>query len=530
MRYLLLLLTVFLLFGCAQFVPPTGGKKDIAPPQLLSSFPENKSLNFKGKEINLTFDEIIDATNLRQELIITPEPKSVYELKQKAYGINLKFKESFADSTTYTFNFRNGIKDLNEKNPAKNLKLIFSTGNEIDSLSIQGTLYDLFTNLPKDNALVGLYNIHTTDTLSILKRKPDYFTKTDTAGQYLFENIKAGWYRLLSFSDNNSNLIFDKAKEQFAFLPDTIRLDSNIQNIDLNLYTNNDNPIKIKSAVSRVSNFLVTLDRTPLNVKVDFPIINDSITFKVNGAEIAFFNHPIIKDTILTKIIVEDSLHNKSTYEQKVYFFSDNNKNKKQTSFRIKSNTPTNQEISYNHEYQLQFETPITKFDQNKLSITADSSYQLKYTTTWKDQSHTQLNIAINDKKAKRIILHLPAGSITNYTSDTNQTYTLINKVYPQDYYGIIRGKTTNDTTNKIVQLLNADNFKVIDYQITKHQFIFKEILPGNYLLRLIYDRNNDEQWNPGNFETNVLPEQIKVFKELIRLKSNFEITDLNLN
>ena len=49
-----ILLTIF---GCAQFVPPTGGKKDEIPPKLLNTIPKNKATNFKGKEVELYFDE-----------------------------------------------------------------------------------------------------------------------------------------------------------------------------------------------------------------------------------------------------------------------------------------------------------------------------------------------------------------------------------------------------------------------------------------------------------------------------------------
>lgn len=105
----------FISIGCAQFVPPTGGPRDITPPKLLTSIPENKSTNFDDKNLELTFDEYIDITSLKQELIITPEPKAFYNVKLKDKTVKLAFEEKLDSNTTYTFNFRNGIKDLNEK-------------------------------------------------------------------------------------------------------------------------------------------------------------------------------------------------------------------------------------------------------------------------------------------------------------------------------------------------------------------------------------------------------------------------------
>ena len=107
----------------------------------------------------------------------------------------IKFDKAFRDSTTYTINFRKGIKDLNERNESKNLKLVFSTGNNIDSLKIEGIIKGLLTNQPILEAHVALYKIQ--DSLDLKKTKPNYFTKSDSSGHYHFENIKSGKYPLV---------------------------------------------------------------------------------------------------------------------------------------------------------------------------------------------------------------------------------------------------------------------------------------------------------------------------------------------
>ena len=72
---ILLTISLYIIISsCAQFVPPTGGPKDITPPNLTESIPKNETLNYKQKTIRLVFDELIDASSLRQELIITPQP------------------------------------------------------------------------------------------------------------------------------------------------------------------------------------------------------------------------------------------------------------------------------------------------------------------------------------------------------------------------------------------------------------------------------------------------------------------------
>jgi len=54
--FVLLVLTVI---GCAKRGSISGGLKDTLAPVMRTSIPKNFSVNFKGSEINLTFDEYV---------------------------------------------------------------------------------------------------------------------------------------------------------------------------------------------------------------------------------------------------------------------------------------------------------------------------------------------------------------------------------------------------------------------------------------------------------------------------------------
>ena len=51
--YFLILINIFLIYGCANIVAPTGGSRDITPPKPESFEPANKSINFKEKKIKI---------------------------------------------------------------------------------------------------------------------------------------------------------------------------------------------------------------------------------------------------------------------------------------------------------------------------------------------------------------------------------------------------------------------------------------------------------------------------------------------
>lgn len=532
MKPILFPLLLSILLSCAQFVPPTGGPKDEEPPKLLSSYPENQTLNFKDNFIELQFDELIEASTIRQELIITPQPEGTYTLKIKPFSFSIKFDQAFQDSTTYTFNFRNGIKDLNERNPAKNLKLVFSTGSEIDSLSITGKVTDLWTAIPADEILIGLYDVNTTDTLPLLKRKPNYFTKTDTIGQYNFENIKSSSYRLIGFKDYNLNLYYDNKTEAFGFIQDTLKLDSVVTNLDFTIYPNNTNPPKIQRTLSRQTNYSINFDKSIKSVKVSFPKQNDSLTYQLRDKELLFFNHPYTADTTLTKIIVSDSSDNIFESDIKIHFniaLKNTSKSEllKIQSLQLRSNTT----VTKFKEYNLRFEYPISTVDTSKISIIADTTYQLDYSLKWLDKSQTELNLSFDPTIPRtEIKLQIEPSAIKNYKSDSNATYQLINKLYQQEDYGSIDGRYDTFIGTKIAQLIDVTTLQLIDEQLFTSKFTFPQVLPGTYKIRIIEDSNDNEHWDTANFEENKLPERIVISKGIIKVKANFQLSDVQLD
>ena len=111
--------------GCAQQGAPTGGPKDEDPPVLLEAEPENYSTNFAAKKIMLTFDEFLDMGNFTQELVVSPPMDEQPEIKLRNKTLIIEFEEELKEDITYTFNFGEGIKDLNERNVLMNFEYVF---------------------------------------------------------------------------------------------------------------------------------------------------------------------------------------------------------------------------------------------------------------------------------------------------------------------------------------------------------------------------------------------------------------------
>lgn len=520
MKYIYLLALSICLISCAQFVPPTGGKKDIIPPKLLSSSPINKTLNFKEKTISLTFDEFTDVSSLKQDLLIIPQPKGNYFIKQKDKTIKLIFDDNFDPNTTYTFNFRNAIKDLSERNPAKNLKLVFATGPIIDSLSITGNVKDINTKYPVLDATFALYKI---DTGVMLKRKPNYFIKTDSSGNYSLENLKSGTYKGIVFTDKNSNLLYDQKTEFIGINRDTIILSKNISLEPIEVFKANYTKNKVKKGISREYEYIMQLDKPTLK----YSILNskDSINSLLRDPQslVIFKPKTTNNDTLKYQIMLTDSIGNNDTVNQKIYYTKPLKASKKAT-LTINSNIKSNEYLTKKINYIFTFDYPIIESKINKIQFKTDTLLLEEPIIKW--ESSTMLSLSINSVARKQIEIIIPPATFTNIKGDTSTFTYFKNQILQANDLGSLSGYTKERFGTKIAQLINEQDSKIYKEQFFTDKFNFKEVIPGNYFIKIIHDNNNNKYWDPGNILINKMPENISISKQAIKIKANFEIKD----
>ncbi len=526
MKKIVALIPLFL-YSCAQIIAPTGGQVDKTPPELQFSIPESKTRNYVGREFKLSFSELVDASALNTELVIVPDPGSPYETKIKNNEVSIKFDKPLAANTTYTFNFRNGIKDLTEKNPAKNLKLVISTGPDLDSLQIQGTIIDLFTKEPILDATVGLYPY---DTLALNKKKPLYFVKTDSSGNYFFENIKSNTYFMLAFTDKNNNLRYDQKDEQVSFQKDSVILTQNKSIPDMELYRSNYSRNRIRRIISREDDFTLQLNKPVRTASLNFENLKDSnaVSYKVKGTDLKIYRlDPSLKDTLYTTVILQDSLLFTDTLQQKIYFKEDRSRRQKTSVLPLNSLTKNQQEITVNHEYIFQFDSPLKRANIEKIQMKVDTVVQ--QTVEIKTIDNQTLSIKSPPTAQREIEIQIPSNIFENYQGDTNAVFLLKNPVLQGEQLGLLEGETSDKTRPKIAILQDESRAKIIySYPFTE-KFLFDNIIPGTYHITVIFDENKNGIWDPGNVETLQLPEKVLSTKEPIRVRANYEFRTIKI-
>lgn len=248
---LFLLLSVYIISiiapGCAQIISPSGGPKDTIAPVLTSASPANGTLNFRGNRITLNFDEYVTVEQLQDNLLVTPTPINTPYVDYRLRSVTIRLRDTLATNTTYTIKLGNAIRDLNEGNPVPNFTYVFSTGPVIDSLSLPGKVILAETGGTDSTMFALLYR--DLDDSAIYKRKAAYISRLDANGNFLFENLPSGSFRLFALKDRDNARTYNRPLEMFAFADTLIQIGAN--NLPVTLYAFAEQKELSASAISK---------------------------------------------------------------------------------------------------------------------------------------------------------------------------------------------------------------------------------------------------------------------------------------
>ena len=168
--------------------------------------PPNGSVNIKSKTIEITFSEYLDESSLDKSLRIFPKPIILLLLILKIQNL-LFFNDILLNNQTYIVSINRNLSDERKVKLDEELQFAFSTGNKIDKGSIGGKVHY------KGSASVGLWKIHLEqDQNFFYKRSPDYVTDASDNGDFIFNYLSKGIYKLICVDKSISgvSLIPDK--------------------------------------------------------------------------------------------------------------------------------------------------------------------------------------------------------------------------------------------------------------------------------------------------------------------------------
>lgn len=559
-------LYILFLLSCARQSAPTGGPKDTIPPVLVRVIPPNEEINFNGRQIEMTFSEDVILNAPKEQLIVTPTIGKDYKIITRRNTVTLTFEQPLQDSTTYTFNFREAVQDITEKNPVRNLELAYSTGNYIDSLSIEGSIHDLLKGTQIKDATVALHVQN--DTFNILEHPAVYFTKTDDKGKFRIAHLKPDSYFLYAFDDKNRNLVVNSRTEAYGFLSEHQYLLDTIKDISVGLIRLDAGPLRITSARPYNTYFNIRTGKNLRTFTITAPDSAElSYTFGEDQANIRLYK-TTDQDSLQIHLLALDSIDN--AIDTTLY-----------AKYLAREVTPEAFNVSLQSssllghkgafEAVLQLSKPLKHVNYDSVFFRVDSLTVVHFSKedlTWyplekklhiakkmdrnlfaKEEPNGQSSGRIGPPRSRPGLpppgqptasqtakpqssaneLYLGAAALISIENDSSQNLTqVIKPVYAEELSIInIEIRTTQEAF--IVELVDK-SFKVIRQIRNTHKVRFEDVMPGDYQIRLIIDSNKNGRWDPGNYFKSIQPEDVIYYRAtdgtttIKGVKANWEI------
>lgn len=215
---LLYSILTLLVVACASIAQPDGGEYDEIPPKVVSAFPAERATGVQTRKARINFDEYIKLQNASEKVIVSPPQIEPANIRADGKRIKIDFNDSLMPNTTYTVDFGDAIEDNNEGNPMGNYTYSFSTGDDIDTMEVSGTVLNAEDLEPVKGMLVGLYPLDSNLTDSILRTTPfSRVSRTNGSGRFTIKGVKPGKYRAYALDDKDANFVFSQKSEKIAF-------------------------------------------------------------------------------------------------------------------------------------------------------------------------------------------------------------------------------------------------------------------------------------------------------------------------
>lgn len=573
---------------------PGGGPKDTDPPKVLSAVPENYSVNFNAKRVEITFDEFVKVTDMQKNLLISPPVGKNPEFRLRGKTLQILFEEPLLKETTYTLFFGDAIVDLTESNPLSGFSYVFSTGSVLDSLSLGGIVLNAFDLVPPEQAYVMLYaSIPDTiepDSVPYLIR-PRYIARTDEAGHFNLNNLKDTIYQVFVLSDMNSNLLYDMPGEKIAFLDSLLQpvyierqlIDSlNIQHdslvsdslyleallltdslrseteqfadtlvdslaivnhlrpeldVHLFMFEEQDSVQRLLRTEMLRPGLLQFAFRYPtknliINALRPFPDSFDIIEVYSRAADtLLWYYPPQITDSLFLVVqqdtVINDTVAISLALKQTAASRRKKEEDEKPAALTISFNTKS-RKLDLPRPLQIKFDEPVLTYSMRDTSWMIINEDTLINRLEFKkiDSLGFKYQIDTTFEPDSRVMIRFPDSVFFGYSGKTNDTTQLNFNVPPLDQYGnLFLEMNIPETEKNIIAQLLDEKENVLDERrlSASERLTYPFLIPGKYLLKVIFDRNGNGRWDTGDYLKKQQPERVMYFPKTIEIRANWD-------
>lgn len=512
--FALLIIFDFSVSSCATVGRPTGGPRDTLAPALDTSFPANLTTHFNQKKVVLVFDEYLTLKNPTKQVNISPPIEGKLDVRLKSKEVIITWEDTLQENTTYTISFGNAITDFTEGNANDKLKYVFSTGDFIDSLSLQGRVMD-YKGEAVEDILVGLYDysrVGNSDSIPF-KFLPNYYAYTDESGSFEMDYLKYGRYQVVAFKDQDGDFKMNSGIELTGFSSDTLHLDTTTAPLLLRVFE--PEPTKRFLGPRLVSYGKLQL---PFNYKIKTLqpqlLYPDSLKHLITyspGHDTAIFWFDQEGLDSLKFLLQQPGVTD--TVDLLIREFDKN---------PLKL-TPRLREIKFNEPVLMMSNEPLNSVKHELMLLMAKDTAA---TDTAIINSPLELELPAPSRRKQFNLQVLPGAATSIFGNEVKDTLTYDFKILDKEELGSLLFTVIGDTAKTYVLLIkNPQGREVVRDTFKGSTSIdMRHSRPGTYSIQLVVDENGDGRWTTGNYLLQKQPERIITYPEQAEIRANWEL------
>ena len=579
LRLLPAIVVAAILTACASVGHIDGGPRDEEPPVFVRSNPSPGQTRVSGNNFTVIFDENVQLDDAFNKVVVSPAQLEAPTITANGRRVSVHLRDTLKANTTYTIDFGDAIKDLNEGNILDGFALDFSTGDSIDSLRISGIVLGAQNLEPAQGVIVGAYS-NLSDT-AIRTLPPDRIARTNQYGQFTIRNLPEGQYRVYAINDINRDWHWDRS-ENVAFMDVTVspRVESISVTDTLYSSTGEDSLVQHGGLQYLPNDILLSFfnedyraqylkdykrpERRFITVELGAPtdslprlaIVDGPRDTSLHGATSDRWGVPIFssRGDSLTMWLTDSAVYRTDSLRLWVrymkpdsldrlvwttdtlrFFYRDPKRSKKE----IEADT-----------LPPRFDTlPLTLISGNTQEVykplifsvgqplqhidTAMIHFEMQVDTNWvakpfaitADSLHPVLQKQIDYKwePGAKYRLSIDSAAIHSVYGEHNKRFEQEIAVRALEDYSNLTVRLTGADSTAVVELLGTEGDSVRVARAADGKAIFRYVQPGSYYLRMFFDTDGNGEWTTGRLDS-IQPEEVAYYPKKIELKRNWDV------
>lgn len=582
-RFIIWAVALMVLVGCASIGRPEGGPRDEKPPVFVRANPMPGETDVTRTRYEVVFDENIQLDDAFNKVIMSPVQSTPPTVRSLGRRVTVDLRDTLIPNTTYTIDFGDAIKDLNEGNVLDGFAIEFSTGPTIDSLRVSGVVLEARTLEPAQGMLVGIHS-DLSDT-ALMAHPFDRVARTNQNGWFTVRGLKPGEYHVYALNDVNRDNKWDRSEDVAflgsvvspsveaiavndtlvdrndmdsivtrqgrAFLPDDVLLtwfnedykaqylkdysrpSRGVINVILGA------PADVKPAARIVKPIsLAGLDWDSVTVK-DYSMTNDTVTWWIKDKRIIesdslslAVTYPSV-DSLENMILRTDTLRfnirpSKEELKKRKAREEGTDTVPEPIAFpSLKVVTPTSHEIYM--PLIIESGLPLTEVDSTgiRLMTMADTVWTpMPFELTAPEPGRSlRRTIEFERIPGDKYKLEIDSAAFKDYFGNPVKAMSHEFSVKTLDQYSNIIFTIDPVDSTAVVELLDGSDKVVRALPVDKTGRVeFKYLSPGKYFARLYLDANGDGEWTTGSIAGRRQPEEVAYFPKKIDARANWDV------